>query len=79
MKYVSRLITILRRETFSQIYQNLLIKPEGLFLKVNRNDISETLLRILRDYSRCRKQRVFLNGQHSSWNNVNAGVPRALS
>ena len=31
---------------------------------------------LLRDFLSCRKQRVVLNGQHSSWSNVIAGVPQ---
>ena len=31
-------------------------------------------MNLLRDFLSCRKQRVVLNGQHSSWNNVTAGV-----
>ena len=49
---------------------------EGLLLKLNQNGISGNLLKLLRDFLSYRKQRVVLNGQHSSWNNVNAGVPQ---
>ena len=49
---------------------------EGLLLKLNRNGISGNLLNLLRDFVSCRKQRVVLNGQHSSWDNVTAGVPQ---
>lgn len=42
-------------------------------LKLNGNYISGNLLK-LRDFLRCQKQRVVLNGQHPSWDNVNAGV-----
>ena len=45
---------------------------EGLLLKLNQNGISGNLSGNL-SY---RKQRVVLNGQHSSWDNVNAGVPQ---
>ena len=34
------------------------------------------MLNILSDFVRNRKQRVTLNGQSSSWTNVNAGVPQ---
>ena len=47
---------------------------EGLLLKLNRNGISGNLSNLLRDFVSCRKQRVVLNGQHSSWDNVTAGV-----
>ena len=33
-------------------------------------------MKLLRDFLSCRKQRVVLNGQHSSWDNVTAGVPQ---
>ena len=66
----SRLIATLKWGTFSQIYQKLFIKPEVLLLKVNRKGIFGKGI-----FLRCRK-RVVLNGQHSSWDNVNAGVPR---
>ena len=49
---------------------------EGLLLKLNQNGISGNLLKLLRDFLSYRKQRVVLNGQHSSWDNVNAGVPQ---
>ena len=49
---------------------------EGLLLKLNRNGISGNLLNLLRDFVSCRKQRVVLNGQHSSWDNVTVGVPQ---
>ena len=39
---------------------------EGLLLKLNQNGISGNLLKLLRDFLSCRKQRVVLNGQHSS-------------
>ena len=45
---------------------------EGLLLKLNRNGISGNILSLLRDFLSCRNQRVVLNGQHSSWDNVTA-------
>ena len=36
---------------------------EGLLLKINQNDISIFLLRFLRDFIFCQKQRVALNSQ----------------
>ena len=47
---------------------------EGLLLKLSLNGISRSLLKLLRDFLYCRKQQVVLNGQNSSWENVNAGV-----
>ena len=49
---------------------------EGLLLKLNQNGISGNLLKLLRDFLSYRKHGVVLNGQHSSWDNVNAGVPQ---
>ena len=49
---------------------------EGLLLKLNQNDISGNLLKLLCDFLSCRKQRAVLNGQHSSWDNVTTGVPQ---
>ena len=49
---------------------------EGLLLKLNQNSISGNILKTLCDFLSCRKQQVVLNGQHSSWDNVIAGVPQ---
>ena len=47
---------------------------EGLLLKLSLNGISRNLLKLLRDFLYCRKRRLVLNGQNSSWENVNTGV-----
>ena len=39
---------------------------EGLLIKLNQNGISGIFLKHLRDFVSSRKQRVVLNGQHSS-------------
>ena len=49
---------------------------ERLLLKLNQNGISANLLDLLRDFLSCRKQRVVLNGQHSSWDKITAEVPQ---
>ena len=49
---------------------------EGLLPKLSLNGIFGNLSELLRDFLYCRKQRVVLNGQNSSWENVNAGVPQ---
>ena len=49
---------------------------EGLLLKLNQNCVTGNLLKLLRDFLSYRKQRVVLNSQHSSWDNVNAEVPQ---
>ena len=47
----------------------------GLILKVKENGINGPLLNVLEDFQSSRLQRVVLNGQHSSWSDVVAGVP----
>ena len=49
---------------------------EGLIHKLEQNGIGEPLLKNLTDLLKSRKQRVVLNGQHSSWSDVLAGVPQ---
>ena len=51
---------------------------EGLLLKLSLNGISGNLLKLLRDFLYCRKQRVVLNGQTSSWENVNVEVSQGF-
>ena len=48
---------------------------QGLLYKLNQNGISGNLLETLTDY---RKQSVVLNGQNSSWANIQAGVPQGF-
>ena len=45
-----------------------------IIFKLTQNGISGNLLNLLRDFLNERKQRVVLNGQFSTWKNVNAGV-----
>ena len=49
---------------------------EGLIHKLEQNGIGEPLLKNLTDLLKSRKQRVFLNGQHSSWSDTLASVPQ---
>ena len=56
---------------------------EGLLFKLRQNGISGKLIALIKDFLSCRKQRVnmvsqteSLNGQHSSWADVKAGVPQ---
>ena len=49
---------------------------EGIIFKLQQNGISDDLLNILSDFLRNRKQRVTLNGQSSSWININVRVPQ---
>ena len=48
---------------------------ESLIFKLKQNGISGKLLNLIKDFLKKRKQRVVLNGQFSSWDDVNAGVP----
>ena len=52
------------------------VRHIGLLLKLNQNGFPENLLKLLHDFLSCRKQWVVLNGQHSSWDNITAGVPQ---
>ena len=48
---------------------------DGIIIyKVTQNGISGDLLKLLEDFLKERKQRVVLNGQVSTWKNINAGV-----
>ena len=48
---------------------------KGLLYKLKQNGISGKLLETLTDFLKDRKQRVVLNGQNSSWTNIEDGVP----
>ena len=49
---------------------------QGLLYDLKQNGISGDLLETLTDFLKDQKQRVVLNGQNSSWVNVEAGVPQ---
>ena len=49
---------------------------KGLIFKLKQNGISGNLLSTLADFLNFRKQRVVLNGQLSSWSNIESGVPQ---
>ena len=49
---------------------------KGLIFKLWQNGISGNLLSTLTDFLTLRKQRVVLNGQLSSWSNIESGVPQ---
>ena len=51
------------------------VQHDGLIFKLRQNG---DIINILRDFLHNRKQRVVLNGQHSSWADVNVGVPQGL-
>ena len=49
---------------------------KGLIFKLEQNGISSNLLSTLTDFLNFRKQRLVLNGQLSSWSNIESGVPQ---
>ena len=49
---------------------------QGLLFKLKQNIISGSLLNVITDFLYQRKQRVFLNGENSSWTNTEAGIPQ---
>ena len=49
---------------------------EGLIYKLKQNGVNGNLLETLTNFLNDRKQRVVLNGQHSKWANIEAGVPQ---
>jgi hypothetical protein len=49
---------------------------KGIIYKLRRLGISGNLLNFFKNYLLNRKQRVILNGQHSEWGNIKAGVPQ---
>ena len=57
-------------KAFDKVWHN------GLIFKLRQNGIRGDIINILQDFHRNRKQRVVLNGQCSSWADVNAGAPQ---
>ena len=49
---------------------------KGLIYKLRQYGFTGNLLALLTDFLSNRKQRVVLNGQHSSWADIKAGVPQ---
>ena len=58
------------------IYLKHLIEFGMKTRKLQQNGISRELITLIKTFLSCRKQRVVLNGQHSSWADVKAGVPQ---
>ena len=58
----------------SKVFDKLWL--QRLLYKLKQNDILGNLLETLTYFFKDRKQRVVLNGQNSSWPNVEAGVPQ---
>ena len=52
---------------------------EGLLFKLRQNRILGELITLIKDFLSCRKQRVVLNGQHSSWTDVKPGVSQRVN
>ena len=50
---------------------------QGLLYKLKQNDISSNLLETLTDFLKDRNNRVVLNGQNSSWANIEPRVPQS--
>ena len=48
----------------------------GLLYKLKCYGVEGSFYHILKNYLQNRKQKVLLNGQSSSWLNINAGVPQ---
>ena len=48
----------------------------GLIYKLKQNGVPGDLLDTLTNFLKERKQRIVLNGQYSTWTNVEAGVPQ---
>ena len=49
---------------------------QGVLYTLKQNGISGKLFDIISDFLNFRKQRVVLNGQHSSWTSTEAGLPQ---
>ena len=57
-------------KAFDKVWHNSLI------YKIQENGVAGNLLDTLTNFLKERKQRVILNGQYSTWTNVEAGVPQ---
>ena len=57
-------------KSFSKVWH------KGIIYKLRQYGFSGNLLALLTDFLSNRKQRVVLNGQHSSWADIKAGVPQ---
>ena len=52
------------------------VRHDSIIYKLTQNGISGNLLNLFEDFLKERKERVVLNGQVSTWKNINAGVPQ---
>ena len=71
--YTNLLMRAAKFELFSQIAFDK-VWHEGLSFKLKQNGISGKLLNLIKDFLKSIKQRIVLNGQSSSWVDVNVGV-----
>ena len=62
--------------SFLTCQKHLVVFYEGLLYKLKQYVISDNLLNIIVEFLSLRKQRVVLNGQYSTWVNIDAGVPQ---
>lgn len=70
---------LILKEYFS-IFQRAFEKVwyKELIFKLQCYEIGSNLLKLLENYLKARKQRIVLNGQTSSWENILAVVPQGL-
>ena len=75
MTYINLLIMVLKLVVSSLTYLRLSTKfwHKGLIYKLKQNGVAGNLLKTLADFLKDTKQRVVLNGQNSTWVNVEAG------
>ena len=65
------------RGVFLDIYKAFdKVCHKGIFYKLKENGVAGNLLNTLADFLKDRKQRVVLNGQKSTWVNVEARIPQ---
>ena len=74
---INQLLSLKVRSAFLDISKAFdKVWHDGIIYKLTQNGISGNLLNLLEDFLKERKQRVLLNGQVSTWKNINAGVPQ---
>ena len=52
------------------------VSHNGLIYKLKQNGVAGDLLDTLTNFLKDRKQKVILNGQYSTWTNIEVGVPQ---
>ena len=76
MKHINLLMKVLKSGEYFEIYPRHSIGCDMTVLYSNFRKIASLVNKLLKDFLESRKQGVVLNGQHSSWGTVNAGVPQ---